>query len=213
MAVRRCEGCLGSDAPPPPAARPLGGLPGLADHVLWARVWVCAVCVVSVRCVSWCAVPLFSCPSGAPLSGASVRCCARRVPAVPPGLRASLARLLATPCFFRGFVALYPFLYPSPGNALSPCLRSGASLGLFPCRLVVLSRWAFSFGPVKRKDANGLAEAGDLWCHGTLSVPSAVGLLLLRWYVTYLCLLRVLPSPISYRVVLVTAYFSVRCLA
>ena len=33
------------------------------------------------------------------------------------------------------------------------------------------------------------------------------------WYVTYLCLVRVLPSPISYRVVLVTAYFSVRCLA
>ena len=33
------------------------------------------------------------------------------------------------------------------------------------------------------------------------------------WYVTYLCLVRVLPSPISYRVVLVTAYSSVRCLA
>ena len=69
-----------SGAVPPPAARPLGGLPGLAGHMLWARVWVCAVCVVSVRCVSWCAVPLFSCPSGAPLSGASVRCGARRVP-------------------------------------------------------------------------------------------------------------------------------------
>ena len=34
-------------------------------------------------------------------------CC---VPAVPPSLRASLARLLATPCFVRGFVALFPFL-------------------------------------------------------------------------------------------------------
>ena len=33
------------------------------------------------------------------------------------------------------------------------------------------------------------------------------------WYVTYLCLVRVLPSPISYRVVLVTAYFCVRGLA
>ena len=33
-----------------------------------------------------------------------------RVPAVPPSLRASLARLLATPCFLRGFVALFPFL-------------------------------------------------------------------------------------------------------
>ena len=171
----------GQTPPPPPAARQLGGLPGLVDHVLWARVWVCATCVVSVRCMSSCAVPLFSCPSGAPLSGASVRCCARRVPAVPPFLRASLARLLATPCFFRCFVALYPFLYPSPWHALFPCLRSGPCLGLFPCRLVVLSRWAFSFGPVKRRDANGRAAAGVLSCHGTLSLPSSVGLLLLQW--------------------------------
>ena len=37
-AVRRCEGRLGSGAPPPPAARPLGGLSGSATHVLWARV-------------------------------------------------------------------------------------------------------------------------------------------------------------------------------
>ena len=29
------------------------------------------------------------------------------------------------------------------------------------------------------------------------------------WYVTYFCLVRALSSPISYRVVLVTAYFSV----
>ena len=204
-AFHHCEGRLRSGAVPPPTARPLGGLLGLADHVLWARVWVCAVCVVSVWCVSWCAVLLFSCPSGAPLSGASVRCCARRVPAVPPSLGASLARLLATPCFFRGFVALYPFLYPSPWHAFFPCLRSGACLGLFPCRLVVLSRWAISFGPVKRKDANGRA-AGVLSCHGTLSLPSSVGLLLLRWcgmlptyasyvfspllFLTVLCLLR-----------------------
>ena len=80
VALRRCQGRLGSSAPPPPAACRLGGLPGLAGHVLWARVWVCAVCVVSVRCVSWCVVPLFSCPSGAPLSGASVRCGGRGVP-------------------------------------------------------------------------------------------------------------------------------------
>ena len=41
-AVRRCEGRLGSGAPPPPAARPLGGLPGLARHWLWllgVRAW------------------------------------------------------------------------------------------------------------------------------------------------------------------------------
>ena len=36
-AVRRCEGHLGSGAPPLPAARPLGGLPGPTNHRLW--VW------------------------------------------------------------------------------------------------------------------------------------------------------------------------------
>ena len=50
-AFRRCEGCLRSGAPPPLAARPLGGLSGSATHLLWARVcgfwgpstvpWVC----------------------------------------------------------------------------------------------------------------------------------------------------------------------------
>ena len=33
----RCEGRLGSGAPPPPAARPLGGLPGPTTHWLWVR--------------------------------------------------------------------------------------------------------------------------------------------------------------------------------
>ena len=32
-----CEGRLGSGAPPPPTARPLGGLLASATHVLWAR--------------------------------------------------------------------------------------------------------------------------------------------------------------------------------
>ena len=36
-AVRRCEGRLGSGAPPHPAARPLGGLPGPTTHWLWVR--------------------------------------------------------------------------------------------------------------------------------------------------------------------------------
>ena len=36
-AVRRCQGRLGSGAPPPPAARPLGGLPGPTTHWLWVR--------------------------------------------------------------------------------------------------------------------------------------------------------------------------------
>ena len=32
-----CEGRLRSGAPPPPTARPLGGLLGSATHMLWAR--------------------------------------------------------------------------------------------------------------------------------------------------------------------------------
>ena len=36
-----CEGCLGSGAPPPPTARPLGGLLRSAIHVLWARACGC----------------------------------------------------------------------------------------------------------------------------------------------------------------------------
>ena len=36
-AIRRCEGRLGSGAPPPPTARPLGGLPGPTTHWLWVR--------------------------------------------------------------------------------------------------------------------------------------------------------------------------------
>ena len=36
-AVCRCKGRLGSGAPPPPAARPLGGLPGPTTNWLWVR--------------------------------------------------------------------------------------------------------------------------------------------------------------------------------
>ena len=36
-----CEGRLGSGAPPPPTARPLGGLLGSATQVLWARACRC----------------------------------------------------------------------------------------------------------------------------------------------------------------------------
>ena len=57
-AVRRCEGCLRSGVPPPPAARPLGGLSGSAIHVLWARVCGCGGPALSSwlacgGCVPW----------------------------------------------------------------------------------------------------------------------------------------------------------------
>ena len=162
-APRGWRGASGFRRPPFPAARPLGGLPGTAGHVLWARVWVFAVCVVPVRCVPWCVVSPFACPSGAPLSGASLRCCARCVPAVPPFLRAPPARLLATPCSFRGFVALYPFLYsplarPSPWHAIFPlprpwCVSPPLSL---PARRSLL------LGPVRQRKDGGMWAFGGL---------------------------------------------------
>ena len=58
-AFHRCEGRLRSGAPPPPTARPLGGLLGSATHVLWAPVWVWGPSFVRLAfmpcggCVPW----------------------------------------------------------------------------------------------------------------------------------------------------------------
>ena len=48
-AFYRCEGRLGSCVPPPPTARPLGGPPGPAIHVLWARACGCGGPALSPR--------------------------------------------------------------------------------------------------------------------------------------------------------------------
>ena len=48
-AFYRCEGRLGSCAPPPPTARPLGGLSGSAIHVSWARACGCGGPALSPR--------------------------------------------------------------------------------------------------------------------------------------------------------------------
>ena len=48
-AFYRCEGRLGSCAPPPPTARPLGGLSGSAIHVLLARACRCGGPALSPR--------------------------------------------------------------------------------------------------------------------------------------------------------------------
>ena len=64
-----CEGLLGSGAPPPPTARPLGGLLGSATHVLWARACGCGDPTLSL----WPARPV-----GAACRGAEPwRSCAR----------------------------------------------------------------------------------------------------------------------------------------
>ena len=145
------------------------GAPSSRQPALWAgcrgplaRLWVCAACVVSVRCVLWCVVSLFVCPSGAPLSGALLRCCARRVLAVPPSLLASLARLLVTSCFFRGLAARYPFPYsslarPPPWHAGFPCLRLAVCLGVSPASLVSVpgSSSLSPVGPCETKEGWG----------------------------------------------------------
>ena len=53
-AFHHCEGRLSSGAPPPPTARPLGGLLGSATHVLWARACGCGAPTLS----PWPARPL-----------------------------------------------------------------------------------------------------------------------------------------------------------
>ena len=176
---RGCADC-GPRAPPGAARHGGGGgrldsgapsslLPalwaGCRGPLAWVQVLMCAVCVVPVRCVSWCWVLPFACPSGAPLSGALLRCVAPRVLAVPPSLRASLARLLATSHFFRGFVVLYPFLCPPlarppPWHALFPRLRPGVCLGLSPCLLPWPPFWgpllSLLLGPVRQWEDWGL---------------------------------------------------------
>ena len=85
-ALRRCEGRLRGGVPPPPAARPLGGLLGSATHVLWVRVCGCGGPAPS---------PWLACPVGAACHGAGWgpsprgvafhRCEGRLVPgAIPP---------------------------------------------------------------------------------------------------------------------------------
>ena len=59
-AFHRCEGRLRSGAPPPPTARPLGGLFESATHVLWAQVCGCGGPTLS---------PWPACPVGAACRG------------------------------------------------------------------------------------------------------------------------------------------------
>ena len=96
---QRCEGRLRSGAPPPPTARPLGGLLGSATHVLWARVCGCGGPTLS---------PWPACPVGAACCGAGGgpsqgvlachRCEGRLVSgAVPPPAARPLGRAARVP--------------------------------------------------------------------------------------------------------------------
>ena len=98
-AFHLCEGRLRSGAPPPPTARPLGGLLGSATHVLWARVCGCGGPTLS---------PWPACPVGAACRGggggpslggvACHRCEWRLVSgAVPPPAARPLGRAAGVP--------------------------------------------------------------------------------------------------------------------
>ena len=98
-AFHRHEGRLRLGAPPPPTARPLGGLLGSATHVLWARVCGCGGPTLS---------PWPACPVGAACrgggggpspGGVACHCCEGRLVsgAVPPTAARPLGRRAGVP--------------------------------------------------------------------------------------------------------------------
>ena len=98
-AFHRCEGRPRSGAPPPPTARPLGGLLGSATHVLWVRVCGCGGPTLS----RWPACPVGAAcrgGGGGPSPGglACHRCEGRLVSgAVPPPAARPLGRAAGVP--------------------------------------------------------------------------------------------------------------------
>ena len=98
-AFHRCEGRLSSGAPPPPTARPLGGLLGSVTHLLWPRALGCGGPSLS---------PWPACPVGAAcrggggrqsLGGPACRRCEGRLVsgAVPPPAVRPLGRAAGVP--------------------------------------------------------------------------------------------------------------------
>ena len=185
-AFHRCEGRLRSGAPPPPTARPLGGLLGSATHVLWARVCGCGRPTLS---------PWPACPVGAACRGgggepspggmACHRCEGRLVSgAVPPPAARPLGRAAGVPrpvcpgcgrCG-RGDPAPAPQRAPlqagvarcsgggraSPGGVLSTVVRGvgGQALPL----LGLPAHWAGCWGPPPTCCGRGCVGVGAQHC-------------------------------------------------
>ena len=98
-----CEGRLGSGAPPPPTARPLGGLFGSATHVLWARACGCggptlSPCPVGAACRV--AGPWRSCAGGG-AGGGGAPCPSFVRPGGPVGRGVALSRSVPLPSLGR----------------------------------------------------------------------------------------------------------------
>ena len=129
-----------------------------------------------------------------------------------PGARcSSRVRGVARHGNILAWLPLLPLFFLPVMRVLSTlCSLLGCNILISPTSLRVscvaaslysLCKWACGRGGFVVPWHRAIAILG--WSH-TLAVV---------WYVTYLCVVRVLPSPLSYRVVLVTAYLSVGCLA
>ena len=146
-----------SGAPPPPTARPLGGLLGSTTHVLWARV-------------CWCGGPTLSpwpaCPVGAACrgggggpspGGVACRCCEGHLVsgAVPPpaarplGLAAGVPRPVCSRCGWCGLGDPAPVPQRAPLRAsVARCGGGGrASPGGLPSTVVRVSEVGRSPSP------------------------------------------------------------------
>ena len=114
-AFYRCEGRLGSCAPPPPTARPRGGLSGSAIHVLWARACGCGGPALSPRparpvgAARRGAGPWRSCAGGRAGGGGGGAC------TVPPGCAAGGGHV------GRGVALPHSVPLPSLGRQQSGC--------------------------------------------------------------------------------------------
>ena len=115
-----CEGRLRSGAPPPPTARPLGGLLGSATHVLWARVCGCGgptpfpwpACPVGAACRGGGVVGGRSREGGPATVVRGVWCQALSLPR-PPVLWAGCRGPLPTGCGCGGLRAWGPITNPT----------------------------------------------------------------------------------------------------
>ena len=201
-----CEGRLRSGAVPPPTARPLGGLSGLVGCV--RCVWcLCRACR-GARCRSS-LVPLVL-PSPVSRCGVVLAVC---LPCPLPCARLLLGRWLplvpvVASLLFTLSSTLLPGVHFFPASALvrvSVFFLAGSSFSLVGPSPLNLRRERMQTGVRRRGFCRDMARRQ---CHPrSVSTPAAV------WYVTYLCFVRVLLTPVSYRVVLVTAFFFVRRLA
>ena len=156
-----CGARLGSGAPslllPAPWAGCRGSLATCCGRGCWC-VW-CVWCLCGACRGAWCRFSLVPLVLPSPVLRCGVVPAVCRLPAVPPSLRASLARLMATPCFFRGFVALYR-LVCSPFS-----LACTFSLPSPWCVSLSFSSPAFSLvAPCETKGRVGECGPSAAWC-------------------------------------------------